>query len=259
MKNVSSTIDCSRHWTNSLRMEFCFLTAGSFYMGSPKTESRRFADETLHKVVLTNHFYLSAFLTTQAQWRAILGENPSKHSGCKDAPVECVNWYDCINYIERLNEEEYGAELRKYLGNEWRYSLPTEAQWEYACRAGSSSPYYVGETITLKDGNFGKTQVESSPTTQQRVTTIVGKYPPNQWGFYDMIGNVCEWTLDGYSDYVDSLSENPIGKAEHAERVARGGSWKSLPENCRSASRFNFLPTYKSDSCGFRVAIVRLE
>lgn len=256
--------DYPKFWTNSLRMKFRLIPSGTFQMGSPLNEFRRFADETPHQVVLTQDFYLSVYLTTQAQWRALLGENPSKCSDLKEAPVESVSWFDCQNFIEKLNEEEYGSELSKFLGEEWRYSLPTEAQWEYVCRAGTVSTYYVGNSVSEADGNFGKNVADSSKITDcadpsQLCKTIspVGAFAPNPWEFYDMIGNVCEWTLDGYTDYPIETCEDPVGISQTSERVARGGSWRSVAENCRSASRFNFLPTYRADNCGLRVAIVR--
>ncbi len=250
-------------WSNSLRMDFRLLPAGTFRMGSPSSEYRRFADEEQHDVTLTNDFYLCRRLTTQAQWRALKGENPSKFSDYKEAPVENVSWYECVEFVQKLNEEEYGTELRKFLGEEWRYSLPTEAQWEYACRAGTTSAFYVGERLSSLDANFGKSsdiikshQENVNIGDRKNKTTPVGQFPENPWGFYDMIGNVCEWTLDGYSDYEDKLLVDPVGVGATSERVARGGSWRSVAENCRSASRFNFLPTYKSDNCGLRIAII---
>ena len=168
-----------------------------------------------------------------------------------------------MDFIEKINAEEYALELNNFLGN-WRYSLPTEAQWEYACRANTSSAYYFGSTTSGKEGNFGKTNVDSGKIKVEKglgqsltTTSEVGSFPPNPWGFCDMCGNVCEWTLDGYADYDLQKGLDPVGVSLTSERVARGGNWRSLPENCRSASRFNFLPTYRGDNCGLRVAIIQ--
>ncbi|MDD3590737.1 MAG: formylglycine-generating enzyme family protein [Thermoguttaceae bacterium] len=266
MEDVEEKISVPKEWTNVLGMKFKLVRAGTFDMGSPRNEFRRFADELLHSVTLTENFFLAVFPMTQAEWRAVLGENPSKYPSSKRAPVESVSWYDCMDFIERINEKEYALELRNYLGANWQYSLPTEAQWEYSCRAGSSTPYYFGSSPSGNEGNFGKTTVDSNKLkaesdADQRLETTsdVGLYPPNPWGFYDMCGNVCEWTLDGYADYDPKKKVDPVGVSLTAERVARGGNWRSLPENCRSASRFNFLPTYRGDNCGLRVAIVRKQ
>lgn len=239
-------------WANSLGMKFKLVSPGKFVMGSPKSELRRFADETSHEVNITKPYYLSLYPTTQAQWRAVVGENPSKYPGSKQAPVESVSWYDCATFIEKLNAEEYFHELQRFLGEGWHYAFPSEAQWEYACRAGTSTPYYFGDAASEKDGNFGKVNAD----VKGRTTTDVGSYPANPWGFYDMFGNVCEWTNDYYGDYTLNQGVDPSGGARTAERVARGGSWRSVPENCRSASRFNFLSTYRGDNCGLRLAII---
>ena len=264
MQTVDDNNVFREKWTNVLGMSFKLVHAGSFKMGSPNGETRRFADESLHSVTLTKDFYLSIFPTTQAEWRAVLGENPSKFDYSKRAPVESISWFDCMGFIEKINEEEYGLELRNFLGTNWRYSLPTEAQWEYACRANTSSAYYFGQTASGNEGNFGKTSAEINKSKTEKglgqsttTTSEVGCFSPNPWGFCDMCGNVCEWTLDGYADYDEKKSIDPVGVSLTAERVARGGNWRSLPENCRSASRFNFLPTYRGDNCCLRVAIIQ--
>ena len=251
-------------WVNTLGMKFRFVRPGRFDMGSPLTESRRFADESLRQTWLKTPFYLSLYPTTQAEWRAVTGDNPSRFPDSKRLPVESVSWIDCALFLEKLNSEEYALELSSFLGKKWRYVLPTEAQWEYACRAGSQSAYYFGETATGREGNFGRTsgpkagESRSRNDSINRTTTEVGMFPPNPWGFYDMCGNVCEWTSDFYADYDEEHTVDPKGPDSGTEHVARGGSWRSLPENCRSASRFNFLSTYRGDNCGLRVAIVEV-
>ncbi len=264
MQSVKGNKCFQETWTNVLGISFKLVHSGTFNMGSPTSETRRFADEFLHSVTLTNDYYLAVFPTTQAEWRAVLGENPSKFDLSKRAPVESISWYDCMIFIDKINSDEYGLELRNFLGESWRYSLPTEAQWECACRAGTSTAYYFGAVAVGNEGNFGKTNLDvnrnKSGDNERQVesaTSEVGGYAPNPWGFFDMCGNVCEWTLDGYADYDLKKNLDPIGVSLTAERVARGGSWRSLPENCRSSSRFNFLPTYRGDNCGLRVAIVQ--
>lgn len=253
--------DLQEFWVNALGMRFRLVKPGFFKMGSPRSESRRFADETPHRVSLSSPFYLSLNLTTQAEWRAVTGENPSKFADAKRAPVESVSWIDCASFIEKINSDEYLLELETYLGKRWRYSFPTEAQWEYACRAGTSTAFYWGEEARERMGNFGKTSVnrvaekERSIAQLSKTTSEVGSFPPNPWGFFDMSGNVCEWTSDFYSDYGFEDLNDPKGSPGGIEHVARGGSWRSVPENCRSAMRFNFLSTYRGDNCGLRVAI----
>lgn len=249
-------------WVNTLGMKFRLVQPGAFVMGSPGTEPRRFADEISHSVSLTRPFFMSLYPTTQAEWRAVMGENPSKFSDSKKFPVESVSWIDCANFLERINADEYQLELGAFLGKQWKYAFPTEAQWEYVCRAGTKTAYYFGETASGKEGNFGKTggqkalPVASRPNTYGKATTEVGSFAPNPWGFYDMCGNVCEWTADFYADYDLDKNTDPSGPPTGIEHVARGGNWRSVPENCRSASRFNFLSTYRGDNCGLRVAIV---
>lgn len=260
-------------WANSLGMQFLAVAPGTFEMGSPRTEPRRFADETPRRTTLTQLFYLSKFPTTQAEWRAVVGANPSKNRGVKRAPVERVSWIDCVDFIEKLNSDEYLLELTTFLGPEWRYGLPTEAQWEFACRAGTTTPFSFGATATGSEGAFGRLSVGSSDGEEgergvggdgrgrvsalKETTCEVGLFPANPWGFCDMHGNVCEWTSDRYGEYDPTRNVDPIGPASGAERVARGGSWRSPAENCRSASRFNFLATYRGDNCGLRVGIFR--
>ncbi len=266
-------------WANSLGMRFLAVRPGTFAMGSPRTEPRRFADETPRRTTLTQLFYLSVFPTTQAEWRAVVGTNPSKNRGVKRAPVERVSWIDCVDFIEKLNSDEYLLELTTFLGAEWRYGLPTEAQWEFACRAGTTTAYSFGACATGGEGAFGRLSggsndeengdvVESgeSGVGRKRVANVgrettceVGLFAPNPWGFYDMHGNVCEWTADRYGEYDPTRFVDPTGPASGAERVARGGSWRSPAENCRSASRFNFLATYRADNCGLRVGIFRRD
>lgn len=259
-------------WANSLGMRFLAVRPGTFEMGSPRTEPRRFADETPRRTTLTQLFYLSVFPTTQAEWRAVVGSNPSKNRGVKRAPVERVSWIDCVDFIEKLNADEYLLELTTFLGPEWRYGLPTEAQWEFACRAGTTTAFSFGATANGSEGAFGRLNGGANDEEQggdverkrnanvvAETTCEVGLFAPNPWGFCDMHGNVCEWTADRYGEYDPARSVDPTGPASGAERVARGGSWRSPAENCRSASRFNFLATYRGDNCGLRVGIFRRD
>ena len=214
-------------WVNTLGMKFRLIRPGTFEMGSPKTESRRFADETRHVVTISSPFFLSLYLTTQAEWRAVMGENPSKFTESKKLPVESVSWIDCATFLEKINSEEYGLELSSFLGKQWRYAFPTEAQWEYACRAGSDTAYYWGDDASEKKGNFGKTSLNRSAESDSRfnvnrTTSEIGSYPPNSEGFFDMSGNVCEWVADFYADYDLDKKVDPRGPSLGIEHVARG-------------------------------------
>ena len=216
-------------------MEMIYVAPGSFMMGSPTSEEDRDDDETRHRVTLTKGFWLGKYEITQAQWQSVMGENPSKFKGA-NRPVEDVSWEDCQRFIAKVN-----AEARRQFGGGAR--LPTEAEWEYACRAGSTGPYGGNgnlDDMGWYDGNSG------------RETHPVGKKHANAWGFYDMHGNVWEWCEDRYDDY-GSATTDPTGPASGGGRVLRGGSWHFIARYCRSASREGVSPASRSNSSGFRL------
>jgi formylglycine-generating enzyme required for sulfatase activity len=161
------------------------IPAGSFLMGSPTSEESHFASESpQHKVTLET-FWMSQSPITQAQWVSVMGENPSHFKG-NDLPVESVSWYDAMEFCRRLSKQTGHV-----------YTLPSEAQWEYACRAGTTTPFYFGETITPDQANYDGNYTYGGPRGEYRQrTTPVGMFPPNDWGLYDMHGNVWEWCLD---------------------------------------------------------------
>ncbi len=218
------------------------IPAGQFLIGSPETEAGRGNNETLHRVTLNREFYIGRYEVTQEQWIKVMGSNPSigKSAGLQ-APVENISWEEAMEFCFRLNEMEGWA--WKYLQG-FEYSLPTEAQWEYACRAGSQSAYSFGNTLTAGQANFNGTGPVS-----------VGSYPPNVWGLYDMHGNVFELVLDRFHTYSASPVTNPEGRETPTFRIARGGCWGSDDSKCRSAFRGGSPPGEKGQHLGFRVCL----
>ncbi len=208
-------------------MTMIYVAPGSFMMGSPSTEEGRSGDETQHHVTLTKGYWLGETEVTQAQWESVMGSNPSYFKGAS-RPVENVSWDDCQEFIAKVNRE-----ARRQLGGEAR--LPTEAEWEYACRAGSKGSY--AGTGELNDMGWYDDNSESE------THEVKGK-KANAWGFYDMHGNVLEWCQDWES----------TGLAGFEFRVLRGGSWNDDAGSCRSALRFRLRPGYRLINYGFRLA-----
>ena len=226
--------------TNSLGMEFVLIPAGTFQMGSPTTEPGRDSDETLHTVTLSQPFYLSKHEVTQAQWQAIMGSNPSHSSPCDTCPVEKVTWSEVQAFIEELNWRE-GVPA---------YRLPTEAEWEYAARAGTQTVYHSGN-VEGRLELYG--WCASSRTTGRMAAHPVGQKRPNGWGLYDMHGNVWEWVQDWYGDYPSGAVTDPQGPSSGFNRVQRGGGWGTVG-SCRAAERERSNPGNRSIYRGFRLA-----
>jgi len=222
-----------------------WVPPGTFLMGSPDTEEERRENETQHPVALTKGFWLGQTAVTQAQWRAVMENNPSRFKG-DQLPVDSVFWNDCQTYIKKLNEEIVGGGFR----------LPTEAEWEYACRAGTSTPFSFGETITSEQVNFrGDRPYAGGQQSEYRACTVaVGTLPANPWGFCEMYGNVWEWCGDWYSPYAAGRQRDPVGAASGRSRVLRGGSWDRDGRDCRSAIRVWLRPGYRGHFIGFRLA-----
>ena len=214
------------------KMEMIWCEPGTFMMGSPLAERGRFDDEPLHPVTLTKGFWLGKYEVTQGQWQSVMGHNPSKFKD-PDRPVESVSWEDCSLFISRLNTE---------LGGVARF--PSEAEWEYACRAGSSNPVSGNGLLSdmaWYDANSGN---ETHP---------VGKNHANAWGFYDMHGNVLEWCYDWFGNF-EAKATDPRGPASGSFRVLRGGCWFFYARDCRSAYRLKRDPVLRNAIFGFRLA-----
>ena len=199
-------------------------------MGSPEDESGRRNNETLHNVTLARGFYMQTTEVTQAQWKKVMGKNPSSFKDCgDDCPVENVSWIDIKDFIKKLNLKE-----------SYKFRLPTEAEWEYACRAGTTTPFYTGKCLGADQANYdGDNPLAGCPKgTDRGKTTPVKKFAPNSWGLYDMHGNVWEWCQDWFGDYPkNAVTNDPAGPQKGADRVIRGGGWGYYAWFCRSASR----------------------
>jgi formylglycine-generating enzyme required for sulfatase activity/uncharacterized caspase-like protein len=237
---VDSTGYQDQKMSNSLGMEFVYVKPASFMMGSPSSKQGRGSYEKQHRVTLTKGYYLQTTEVTQGQWRAIMGNNPSRFSNCgDDCPVEKVSWNDVQAFISKLNRKE-GTN---------RYRLPTEAEWEYAARAGSTSRFCFG------DDEDRLSEYAWYVRNSGGKTHSVAQKKPNAWILYDMHGNVWEWCQDWYSDYPSGSVTDPTGPSSGSSRVYRGGCWLNLAGLCRSANRLWYLPGYRSHRLGFRLAL----
>jgi formylglycine-generating enzyme required for sulfatase activity len=276
---------------NEIGMMLQVIPAGQFQMGSPEAEEGRDDDEFQHAVRITRPFYLGAYEVTQREFQEVMGYNPSYFTpagegagdleGIADAtgfPVEQVSWFDAIAFCNQLSQRErltpfyeltgiqrnvHGSIIDgsvKILGGNG-YRLPTEAEWEYACRAGTSTPFHFGTQLNGQeanvDGNYPYGVTTRGPFLGR--TTTRGSYAPNAFGLFDMHGNVWEWCQDGYDEafYRGSPVDDPTGVADPASgasRVLRGGSWVNLAKKCRAALRFESAPSNRFRDRGFRVA-----
>ena len=253
---LSAPSPLSTH-VNSIDMEFVLIPAGSFIMGSPDGEEAVCvgldgrvekgcqdwikAEQPRHRVTISRAFYLGRYPVTQRQWEAVMDGNPSHFKGDGNRPVESVSWHDAQEFIRRLNERE----------GHGRYHLPSEAEWEYAARAGTNTRYSFGD----EPGHLGRYAwfAENSGGS----TSPVGRKEPNAWGLYDMYGNVWEWVQDrwGPDYYSASALSDPGGPTIGAQRVLRGGSWFNTARYCRSTIRYREPPDGRNRSFGFRLAL----
>jgi len=232
--------------TNSIGMKFVYIPPGTFMMGSPKDDPERTDNEKQHKVTLTEGFYMQTTEVTQGQWKAIMGSNPSHFKDCGDnCPVEQVSWNDIQVFIGKLNQKEGAG-----------YRLPTEAEWEYAARAGTDTPFAFGKCLSTDQANYnGSLPLKGCVTGSERGKTVsVGSFSPNAWGLYDMHGNVYEWVRDYWKeDYPSGTVTDPTGHISGKERVLRGGSWNFDAQNCRSAVRNSASPGRRDRIIGLRL------
>ena len=254
---------------------FVLIQGGTFTMGSPSNEPSRESDETQHQVTVSS-FYMSKHEVTQREYQEVMGTNPSNFKG-DNLPVENVSWYDAVEYCVRRSEREgltpaYTIDKGRSDPNNqnssdnvrwavtWNpnangYRLPTEAEWEYACRAGTVTPFNTGSNITTSlanyDGNYPYNN--NSKGTYRERTTTVGSFPANPWGLYDMHGNVWEWCWDWYGGYASGAQTDPRGAVSGSYRVIRGGSWNSSGRNLRSAYRGRSTPSIRHYDYGFRL------
>lgn len=221
-------------------MVFRRIEPGPFTMGSPEDEHDRESQEVRHAVVLTRAFWLGAYEVTQDEWSRVMGSQPSWFAGKGRHPVENVTLHDVQRFLERLEALSAGHHFR----------LPTEAEWEYACRAGTNSAYSVGETLSVTGANIAPTPELAAAGS----TTAVGAFAPNAWGLYDMHGNVWEWTDDEHCPYtVTGATTDPHLRCGSSLHVIRGGSWRFGADSARCALRYTHRPQDKGYSLGFRV------
>ncbi len=223
-------------------MEFVWIPSGVFMMGSSIDESGRGDDERQHPVTLTKGFFMQITEVTQGQWKAIMAHNPSSFKNCgNECPVEQVSWDDVQGFIRKLNQRE----------GEYTYRLPTEAEWEYAARAGSTTRFAFGDDAD-RLGEYAWNDSNSGDKTH-----AAGKKKPNAWGLYDMHGNAWEWCQDWYaSKYPKRSSTDPTGRSSGSSRVIRGGGWCSMPEGVRSGRRSSFSSEKGYKSIGFRLVMI---
>ena len=229
-----------------VRQVLRWFPAGRFLMGSPPDEPEREGNETQHEVTLTRGFWLGETAVPQALWRAVMGDNPSRFQG-DDLPVERLSWDDCQAFLGRANGgRDDGLVLR----------LPTEAEWEYACRAGTHTAFSFGEALDAGRANYDGTRpYNQGPKGEYRERTLpVRSFAPNPWGLYQMHGNVYEWCADWYGAYPAVPVSDPTGPADGEHRVLRGGSWSFDGRALRSAFRYHGSPASRYLRIGLRLA-----
>jgi formylglycine-generating enzyme required for sulfatase activity len=222
-------------------MAFVEIPAGTFTMGSPGDEPGREAQERQHAVTISRSFWLGAYEVTQAEWRRVMGTNPSRFTSLDDSrPVEHVTWYEAHEFLDRLTARSPGHTFR----------LPTEAEWEFACRAGTTSAYSVGSALTRADANIAPSP--DTPVSARGQTMRVGSFRPNAWGLFDMHGNVWEWTADDHCRYPEGPVTDPVGACGAPLKVIRGGSWYFAADSARCALRYTHRAQDRGFSLGFR-------
>ena len=234
-------------YTNNLGMKFVYIKPASFMMGSPSKEPGHDSDEKRHRVTLTKGFYMQTTEVTQGQWKKVMRNNPSYFRKCgDDCPVEQVSWNDVQKFIKKLNRMEKTD----------KYRLPTEAEWEYACRAGTTTPFSFGQCLSTDQANYNGNHplAECLQGSYRKTPNSSENLPPNTLGLQNMHGNVWEWCQDRYRDYPSGSVTDPEGPASGSSRVFRGGGWSSRATRCRSANRDKDTPGGRNNSRGFRLA-----
>jgi formylglycine-generating enzyme required for sulfatase activity len=237
-QSPTPAVSYGKTFTNSLGMDFVRIEPGEFFMGSPANQEGHASNETQHKVKITRPFMLGITTVTQRQWIELMGNNPSLTKG-DDLPVTRVSWDDAVQFCRKLNSQE----------GKTGYRLPTEAQWEYACRAGTTTQYNTG------DGEQALNDAGWYAGNSGHKTHSVGQKAANAWGLYDMHGNVWEWCNDYYGPPLAADAVDPAGPAQgdaNPSRIERGGSWDSTPRYCRAACRVMGTPSFRGGKEGFR-------
>jgi len=249
-------LDPNKVMTNSIGMKFVYIPAGEFMMGSPPTEKDRTPDEgPQHAVKISKGFYMGVTQVTQAQYKAIMDSRGGRHFRGNELPAESISWFKAVAFCNKLSQTE-----------DRTYRLPTEAEWEYACRSGTTTRFSFGDS----DADFplygNIISVVTDPARQvgfedgYKMMAPVATFKPNGFGLYDMHGNIYEWCSDWYGEdyYSKSPIVDPNGPATGSARVVRGGSWNCPPRQCRSAHRRHFPPHYPIHFVGFRIVLEHL-
>jgi sulfatase modifying factor 1 len=243
-----------------LKLRWC--PPGTFRMGSPPDEPGRRPDEGQVGVTLSTGFWIGQFEVTQGQWKREMGELPGPlNAGLgDDFPVYWVSYLEAEEFCRRLTQRVRAA---GELTAGWEFRLPTEAQWEYACRAGSTTAFSFGDTLTAQQANIGKPYSGRADGTPGAAATVVGRYPDNAWGLHDMHGNEFEWCRDWYHAQLPGGTDPDLSDVQGERnrdgtysRVRRGGAWMDEPRFCRSALRLRYEPDRSSDHIGFRIVLV---
>jgi formylglycine-generating enzyme required for sulfatase activity len=242
---------------NSIGIKLVLVPPGEFQMGSPESEPSRDDDETQHRVRITKPYYLGMYEVTQAEYERVMGANPSNDKtvagqNTSRFPVERVSWEEAVEFCRKLSAMSAEQSAGRV------YRLPTEAEWEFACRAGTVTPFHFGSQLNGREANcdgnypYGTT---TKGTYLQRPTTV-GSYASNGFGLFDMHGNVREWCSDWYDSgyYANSPTDDPTGLTSGSLRVDRGGGWDGDARDCRSAYRYSSSPDSRYDNLGFRLA-----
>ncbi|MBR4569537.1 MAG: formylglycine-generating enzyme family protein [Candidatus Riflebacteria bacterium] len=238
-------------WTlKDIELEMIKCPAGEFLMGSPKGEMGRDLKEIQHKVILSDSFMIGKYEVTQKQYKTVMGKNPSKFKNDLQ-PVELVNWNDAKEFCEKLN-----TKFSSSIPSGFKFDLPTEAQWEYACRAGTNSPLNNGKELTTEYKCDNLDEIGWYAKNSKFTTHPVGQKQPNSWGIYDMQGNVSEWCRDYDGSFVEGEAKDPLGPEKGTDRIIKGGNYNVNAKFCRSAIRLNANPKTKDMKTGFRVALI---
>jgi len=242
---------------NKVSGSFALIKGGTFTMGSPETEEGHLYEEGPQHIVTLSSFYIGMYEVTQQEWTAVMGNNPSNFKG-DNYPVEKISWFDVIDYCNKRSQKEGLTPAYRINGTNvtWLrdtdgYRLPTEAEWEFACRSGTITPFNTGENITTNQANYNGI---NSQGIYRQITTAVGSFPPNPWDLYDMHGNVWEWCWDWFGNYSSNKQNDPIGPISGEGHVIRGGAWNYGSNYLRSASRLNFNSSAKTNYVGVRLA-----
>jgi len=234
-------------------IELVFIPAGTFMMGGDQSAAEVVrhgggkaewysGEHPQRRVTISRPFYMGKFEVTQSQWQRVMGSNPSRFQRSDRLPVERVSWDDCQAFLRRA-----GGGLR----------LPTEAEWEYTCRAGTTTPFHTGATISTDEANYDGKHIYGAGRNGvfRGLTVDVGSFSPNAWGLYDMHGNVFEWCQDWYGAYPPDAAMDPTERTSGMILILRGGSWYDNPRDCRSAFRAKGSPGDRSSDRGFRAAL----